>query len=61
MVDYVYRIGKHEVTNDQYIEFLNAVVVTDDSEAQFVNPWSSRRKALSFRHTLYSPFLLSFD
>jgi formylglycine-generating enzyme len=24
-VDYVYRISKHEVTNDQYTEFLNAV------------------------------------
>ena len=26
-----------------------------------INSWSSRRKALSFRHTLYSLFLLSFD
>ena len=26
-----------------------------------VTCWSSRRKALLFRHTLYSPFLLSFD
>lgn len=25
----VYRIAKHEVTNDQYAEFLNAVAVTD--------------------------------
>ena len=24
-VDYVYRISKHEVTNAQYTEFLNAV------------------------------------
>jgi formylglycine-generating enzyme required for sulfatase activity len=29
-VDYEYRIGKYEVTNGQYIEFLNAVATTDD-------------------------------
>ena len=28
-VDYVYRIGKYEVTNEQYAEFLNAVADTD--------------------------------
>ncbi len=28
-VAYVYRIAKHEVTNDQYTEFLNAVAATD--------------------------------
>ena len=28
-VDHVYRIAKHEVTNDQYAEFLNAVAATD--------------------------------
>jgi len=28
-VDYVYRISKHEVTNAQYAEFLNAVAETD--------------------------------
>jgi len=28
-VDYEYRIGKYEVTNAQYIEFLNAVATTD--------------------------------
>ncbi len=28
-VDYVYRIAKHEVTNEQYAEFLNAVAATD--------------------------------
>ncbi len=28
-VGYIYRIAKHEVTNAQYAEFLNAVAVTD--------------------------------
>jgi len=28
-VPYVYRIAKHEVTNDQYAQFLTAVAVTD--------------------------------
>ena len=28
-VDYAYRIGKYEVTNAQYTEFLNAVAVAD--------------------------------
>lgn len=28
-VDYTYRISKHEVTNAQYVEFLNAVAATD--------------------------------
>jgi formylglycine-generating enzyme required for sulfatase activity len=28
-VPYVYRIGKYEVTNEQYVEFLNAVAVAD--------------------------------
>ncbi len=28
-VDYIYRIGKHEVTNQQYAAFLNAVARTD--------------------------------
>jgi len=28
-VDYAYRISKHEVTNAQYTEFLNAVAATD--------------------------------
>lgn len=30
-VDYIYMIGKYEVTNEQYIEFLNAVADTDDN------------------------------
>lgn len=28
-VDYIYRISKYEVTNAQYVEFLNAVAATD--------------------------------
>jgi formylglycine-generating enzyme required for sulfatase activity len=31
-VNYTYRISKHEVTNDQYAEFLNKVAVTDANE-----------------------------
>jgi len=31
-VSYVYRIAKHEVTNDQYAEFLNAVAATDTND-----------------------------
>lgn len=31
-VDYVFQIGEFEVTNAQYIEFLNAVAVTDTNE-----------------------------
>jgi formylglycine-generating enzyme len=31
-VDYVYRISKYEVTNDQWAEFLNAVAATDPNE-----------------------------
>jgi len=30
-VDYAYRISKHEVTNAQYMEFLNAVATVGDS------------------------------
>jgi hypothetical protein len=38
-VDYVYEIGKYEVTIAQYIEFLNAVATIDDRfELLFVNP-----------------------
>ena len=31
-VDYEYRIARHEVTNDQYAEFLNAVAATDPND-----------------------------
>ncbi|TWU27898.1 formylglycine-generating enzyme family protein [Bythopirellula polymerisocia] len=31
-VDFTYRLSKHEVTNVQYVEFLNAVAATDDNE-----------------------------
>lgn len=30
-VPYAYKIGKYEVTNDEYCEFLNAVAKTDDN------------------------------
>lgn len=38
-VAYVYRIAKHEVTNDQYAEFLNAVAATD-TNSLFNDIWS---------------------
>jgi len=31
-VDYAYRIAKYEVTNSQYVEFLNAVAAADPNE-----------------------------
>jgi M6 family metalloprotease-like protein len=34
-VDYEYRIGKYEVTNEQYIEFLNAVASVEDTHELF--------------------------
>lgn len=36
-VGYVYQIAKHEVTNDQYAEYLNAVAVTDTYELYHPN------------------------
>ncbi len=40
-VDYVYKIGKYEVTAGQYVEFLNAVAVTDTYDLYNTNMWSS--------------------
>ena len=40
-VDYVYRIGKYEVTAGQYTEFLNAVATTDAYGLYNTNMWSS--------------------
>jgi formylglycine-generating enzyme required for sulfatase activity len=34
-VAYTYRISKYEVTNAQYVEFLNAVAATDDSNGLY--------------------------
>jgi formylglycine-generating enzyme required for sulfatase activity len=34
-VAYLYRIGKYEVTNSQYVEFLNAVADTDTNNLYF--------------------------
>jgi hypothetical protein len=36
-VDYVYRISKHEVTNEQYVEFLNAVDPSGSNTLGFFN------------------------
>ena len=40
-VDYVYNIGKYEVTAAQYTEFLNAVAATDTYGLYNTNMWSS--------------------
>lgn len=39
-VDYVYNIGKYEVTAGQYTEFLNAVAATDTYSLYDPNMWS---------------------
>jgi len=39
-VDYVYRIGKFEVTAGQYCEFLNAIATTDTYGLYNTNMWS---------------------
>ena len=36
-VDYIYRIGKYEVTNTQYCEFLNAVARSDPHDLYNTN------------------------
>ena len=35
-VDYTYNIGKYEVTNGQYAEFLNAVAATGDPNGLYI-------------------------
>ena len=40
-VDYVYEIGKYEVTAGQYTEFLNAVAATDTYGLYNTDMWSS--------------------
>jgi len=40
-VDYMYNIGKYEVTAGQYTEFLNAVATTDTYELYNTSMWSS--------------------
>ncbi len=40
-VDYEYRIGKYEVTNAQYVEFLNAVADTDTYGLYNAEMWSN--------------------
>lgn len=42
-VDYVYAIGKYEVTNSQYAEFLNAVATTDNTYGLY-NAYMSGRE-----------------
>ena len=39
-VDYVYAIGKYEVTTGQYAAFLNAVAATDTYALYHVNMWT---------------------
>jgi len=50
-VDYVYQIGKYEVTNAQYIEFLNAVAETDTYGLYSTNMWSIERSGSSGSYT----------
>jgi formylglycine-generating enzyme required for sulfatase activity len=38
-VDYNYRISRHEVTNAQYVEFLNAVAASDPNRLYETNPY----------------------
>ena len=40
-VDYVYRISKHEVTNAQYVDFLNAVDPNGQNSLGLYNPMMS--------------------
>jgi formylglycine-generating enzyme len=40
-VDYVYAIGKYEVTAGQYTAFLNAVAATDTYGLYNTNMWSA--------------------
>jgi len=40
-VDYVYQIGKYEVTTAQYVAFLNAVAATDTYGLYDVNMWNN--------------------
>jgi len=42
-VSYEYRIAKHEVTNAQYAEFLNAVAATDTNNLYNTNMGSNAR------------------
>ena len=42
-VDYVYNVGKFEVTSGQYVEFLNAVAATDTYGLYNTNMWDSNR------------------
>jgi formylglycine-generating enzyme required for sulfatase activity len=41
LVDYVYKMGKYEVTAGQYTEFLNAVADTDTYDLYNPSMWSS--------------------
>lgn len=43
----VYRIAKHEVTNDQYAEFLNAVAATDTNGLYIANMGSNARGGIT--------------
>jgi len=46
-VDHLYWIAKHEVTNDQYAEFLNAVAVTDTNGLYNANMGSDPRGGIT--------------
>lgn len=56
-VDYGYRISKHEVTNNQYVDFLNKVAVTDTNALFNVNMDITRQGSTgSYSYTVNSGF-----
>jgi len=50
-VGYPYRIGKYEVTIEQYAVFLNSVARTN-TNSDIVNLWNSRRKNFCGLHAI---------
>ncbi len=57
-VGYVYQIAKHEVTNDQYAEFLNAVATTDTNSLYNASMGSNARGGIT-RSGSYASFTYS--
>ena len=58
------RMGEKDGLRQIYAKYKNDLLTIAKSllsDNYAAEDWSSRRKALLFRHTLYSPFLLSFD
>jgi formylglycine-generating enzyme required for sulfatase activity len=53
-VDYTYRISKYEVTNAQYVEFLNAVAASDPN-GLYNSEMATGETALSTVHAGLQP------